>query len=54
MMYSEWMVKQKTGEGKYGQYQLYRIEIGGNFTDKEEAEHIAYELNKEASGELDK
>jgi hypothetical protein len=35
-------------------YEVYRVEIGGIFEDGEEAEHLAYELNKEANGELDK
>ena len=34
-------------------WKVCREEIGGEFTGREEAERIAYELNKEANGELD-
>lgn len=57
MRYSEWMVRpimRETPEGECRQYQLYRMEIGGNFYDRDTAEDLAYELNKEAHGELDK
>ena len=57
MKYTEWKVRPvviATATRKELKYQVYRLEIGGNFDDKEEAESLAYELNKEASGELDK
>lgn len=55
MKYSEWKVRPvviATATRKELKYQVYRLELGGNFDDKEEAERLAYELNKEASGEL--
>lgn len=58
LQFMKWAVRpttKKTPDGKYTrQYQVYKIELGGNFDSKEEAEHLAYELNKEAHGELDK
>ena len=57
MKYTEWAVRpimRETFEGERRQYQLYREEIGGNFYDRDTAEDLAYELNKEARGELDK
>ncbi len=57
MKYNEWEVRPvaiATAKRKELKYQVYRLEVGGNFDDKEEAERLAYELNKEANGELDK
>ena len=47
MKYTKWAVRPVT-ETKY---LVYRMELGGEFKDKEEAEHLAYELNKEARGD---
>jgi len=47
MKYSEWEVRPIGGNI----YEVYRVETGGIFPDKEEAEHIAYELNKEGKEE---
>ena len=50
MKYSQWGVRWKISpEGIL--WEVYRAEIGGEFTDREEAEHIAYELNKEGKEE---
>ena len=59
MKYTEWAVKPvtrvtPTGDEISRQYQVYRIELGGNFDSKDIAESLAYELNKEANGEADK
>ena len=32
-------------------YEVYRVESGGVFNSREDAEHIAYELNKEGKEE---
>lgn len=56
MEYTEWAVRPvviEEARRKEMKYQVYRLELGGNFYDKEEAESLAYELNKEANGELD-
>jgi hypothetical protein len=44
----------ETPAGSRWVYELYRMETGGEFKDQEDAEHLAYELNKEANGEADK
>ena len=53
MSYSEWEVR-PTFVGKNMAYEIYRVETGGTFKDREEAEHLAYELNKEAKNKEDK
>ena len=59
MKYSQWGVRpivKETPAGSrwvYEVYELYRVEIGGEFKDQEEAEHIAYELNREANDGAD-
>lgn len=35
-------------------YEIYRVESGGVFNSREDAEHLAYELNKEADDGADK
>lgn len=50
MKYTKWEVRPvavATATRKEIKYQVYRLELGGNFDDREEAEHLAYELNKE-------
>lgn len=60
MSFSEWVIRpvgyynQDGRTEDRGLYEVYRTERGGVFNSKEEAEHLAYELNKEAHGELDK
>ena len=53
MKYSEWEVRPTFVEKDLA-YEVYRLETGGTFDDREEAERLAYELNKEANGGLDK
>ena len=49
--YGKWkVVIRRSEESPYGcKYEVCRLEHGGLFTEPEEAEHIAYELNKEAT-----
>lgn len=57
MKFTEWAVRpitKETPEGERRQYQVYRIELGGNFDSKDIAESLAYELNKEANCAADK
>lgn len=57
MKYSQWAVRPITKETPADPrwvYELYRVETGGEFKDQEEAEHLAYELNKEANDGADK
>jgi hypothetical protein len=57
MKYTEWAVRpvtRATDTGAETQYQVYRLELGGNFYSRDIAESLAFELNKEANGELDK
>lgn len=52
MKYSQWGVRpimKETSAGSCWVYELYRVEKGGEFKDQEDAEHLAYELNKEAT-----
>lgn len=35
-------------------YEVYRVESGGVFNSREDAEHLAYELNREATDGADK
>lgn len=35
-------------------YEVYRVESGGVFNSREDAEHLAYELNREANDGADK
>lgn len=57
MKFTKWAVRpitRETPEGERRQYQVYRIELGGNFDSKDIAESLAYELNKEATDGADK
>ena len=57
MKYSQWGVRpimKETPAGSRWVYELYRVETGGEFKDQEDAEHLAYELNKEADDGADK
>ena len=57
MRYSQWGVRPVMKEAPAGSrwvYELYRLESGGEFKDQDEAEHIAYELNREANDGADK
>ena len=57
MRYSQWGVRpvmNETPAGSRWVYELYRLESGGEFKDQDEAEHIAYELNREANDGADK
>jgi hypothetical protein len=57
MKYSQWGVRpimKETPTGSRWVYELYRMETGGEFKDQEDAEHVAYELNREATDGADK
>lgn len=57
MKYTKWEVRPvavATATRKEIKYQVYRLELGGNFDDREDAEHLAYELNREATDGADK
>lgn len=56
MKFTEWAIRpvsRVTATGEEIQYQVYRVELGGNFDSRDTAESLAYELNKEANGEAD-
>ncbi len=53
MSFSKWEVRPAVSSDTHYNFELYRIETGGIFEDREEAEHIAYELNREANDGAD-